>query len=196
MTTATQHDPRRRATTDRSAGARHRPDAPRRRLGASRSRASSPWSCASPSTPGPGCGCWPASASPRSLTTGAIIAWAPREQFTYSQFMLAIGMPMTVILPIIAALSVTAEWSQRTGLATFTLVPHRGRVLLAKAVASVLVAVRGDRRHLRRRRGRQPRSRPAIAGIPPVWDQDRGRPRRLRAGASRCCCSSASPSAP
>jgi hypothetical protein len=73
-------------------------------------------------------------------TTGAILAWAPREQFSYSQFVLAIGMPMTVILPIIAALSVTAEWTQRTGLATFTLVPHRGRVLLAKGVASVLVA--------------------------------------------------------
>jgi ABC-2 type transport system permease protein len=74
------------------------------------------------------------------LTTTAIIAWAPREELTYSQFLLAIGMPMTVILPVIAALSVTSEWTQRTGLATFTLVPHRGRVLLAKALASVLVA--------------------------------------------------------
>src|SRR3712207_8360666 len=52
---------------------------------------------------------------------------------------LAIGVPMTVILPIIAVLSVTSEWSQRSGLATFTLVPHRGRVLLAKAMAVVLV---------------------------------------------------------
>jgi ABC-2 type transport system permease protein len=74
-------------------------------------------------------------------TTGAMLAWAPREEFTYSQFVLAIGMPMTVILPIIAALSVTAEWTQRTGLATFTLVPHRGRVLLAKGIAAVLVAI-------------------------------------------------------
>ncbi len=73
-------------------------------------------------------------------TTGAILAWGPREQFTYSEFLLAIGMPMTLLLPIIAALSVTAEWTQRTGLATFTLVPHRGRVLLAKGLASVLVA--------------------------------------------------------
>lgn len=74
-------------------------------------------------------------------TTGAIIAWAPRAELTYSQFVLAIGMPMTVILPVIAALSVTSEWTQRTGLATFTLVPHRGRVLLAKAIGSVLVAL-------------------------------------------------------
>jgi len=75
------------------------------------------------------------------LTTSAIIAWSPAEQLTYSQFTLAIGVPMTVILPIIAVLSVTSEWTQRSGLATFTLVPHRGRVLLAKAIAAVLVTV-------------------------------------------------------
>lgn len=75
------------------------------------------------------------------LTTGAIIAWAPIAELAYSQFTLAIGVPMTVILPIIAVLSVTSEWSQRSGLATFTLVPHRGRVVLAKAIAAVLVTV-------------------------------------------------------
>lgn len=75
------------------------------------------------------------------LTTGAVIAWAPETEFRYSQFTLAIGVPMSVILPLIAVLSVTAEWSQRSGLTTFTLVPHRGRVLLAKAVAAVLVAM-------------------------------------------------------
>jgi ABC-2 type transport system permease protein len=75
------------------------------------------------------------------LTTGAVIAWAPPSEFSYSQFTLAIGVPMTVILPIIAVLSVTAEWSQRTGLTTFTLVPHRGRVLFAKALAAGLVAL-------------------------------------------------------
>ena len=75
------------------------------------------------------------------LTTGAIIAWAPTSQLAYSQFTLAIGVPMTIILPIIAVLSVTSEWSQRSGLTTFTLVPHRGRVVLAKAVAAVLVTV-------------------------------------------------------
>ena len=75
------------------------------------------------------------------LTTGAIIAWAPTSELAYSEFTLAIGVPMSIILPIIAVLSVTSEWSQRSGLATFTLVPHRGRVVLAKAVAAVLVTV-------------------------------------------------------
>lgn len=75
------------------------------------------------------------------LTTTAVIAFAPHQEFTYSQFSRAIGFPMSIILPIIAVLSVTAEWSQRSGLTTFWLVPHRGRVLLAKASAVVLVAV-------------------------------------------------------
>ena len=48
---------------------------------------------------------------------------------------------MTVVLPIIAILSVTSEWSQRSGLTTFTLVPHRGRVIAAKAIACVGVAI-------------------------------------------------------
>ena len=73
------------------------------------------------------------------LTTGAVIAFAPRQELTYSAFTLAIGYPMSVILPLIAILSVTAEWSQRSGLTTFTLVPHRGRVVLAKAIGLVTV---------------------------------------------------------
>jgi ABC-2 type transport system permease protein len=104
------------------------------------------------------------------LTTGAIIAWAPAEQLTYSQFTLAIGVPMTVILPIIAVLSVTSEWSQRSGLATFTLVPHRGRVLLAKAIAAVLVTLPATAAAfgvgaLGNVTGA------ALADVPVVWDQ-------------------------
>jgi len=38
-------------------------------------------------------------------------------------------------------LSITGEWSQRSGLTTFTLVPHRNRIIAAKAVSSVAVAV-------------------------------------------------------
>ena len=48
---------------------------------------------------------------------------------------------MTVILPMIGILAVTSEWSQRSGLTTFTLVPHRGRVLGAKFLAAITVGV-------------------------------------------------------
>ena len=75
------------------------------------------------------------------LATGAIILFAPDDELTYTAFGTAIGFPMAVILPMIAILSVTSEWTQRSGLTTFTLVPHRGRVLLAKGVSAVGVGV-------------------------------------------------------
>ncbi|NUR06897.1 MAG: ABC transporter permease subunit [Nocardioidaceae bacterium] len=75
------------------------------------------------------------------LATGAVILWAPDSELTYSTFAAAIGFPMAVILPMIAILSVTGEWSQRSGLTTFTLVPHRGRVIWAKAVCAVGVGI-------------------------------------------------------
>jgi ABC-2 type transport system permease protein len=75
------------------------------------------------------------------VATGAVIAFAPDEALVYSTFATAIGFPMAVILPMVAILSVTSEWSQRSGLTTFTLVPRRGRVIAAKAMASVGVGV-------------------------------------------------------
>ncbi|HET6668200.1 MAG TPA: ABC transporter permease [Intrasporangium sp.] len=75
------------------------------------------------------------------VTTAATILFAPEEDLTYYTFAQAIGFPMTVVLPMIAILSITGEWSQRSGLTTFTLVPHRGRVIRAKVVASVSVGV-------------------------------------------------------
>jgi hypothetical protein len=75
------------------------------------------------------------------LTTIATVAFAPDANLTYYTFAKAIGFPMTVVLPMIAILSITGEWSQRSGLTTFTLVPHRKRIILAKATSSVVVAV-------------------------------------------------------
>jgi ABC-2 type transport system permease protein len=75
------------------------------------------------------------------LATAAVIAFAPDEAQTFDTYATAIGFPMAVILPMIAILSVTGEWSQRSGLTTFTLVPSRGRVIAAKAVCAVGVGV-------------------------------------------------------
>ena len=76
-----------------------------------------------------------------ALTTGAVILWGDAQDLTYRTFTGAIGVPMSLILPIIAILSVTAEWSQRSGLTTFTLVPHRSRIIAGKLVAVVAVAL-------------------------------------------------------
>jgi len=73
--------------------------------------------------------------------TIATVAFAPDEDLTYYTFAKAVGFPMTVVLPIIAILAITGEWSQRTGLTTFTLVPHRTLVVRAKTISSVAVAV-------------------------------------------------------
>jgi len=75
------------------------------------------------------------------LTTVGVVAFAPDTDLTYYTFAKAIGFPMTVVLPMIAILSITGEWSQRSGLTTFTLVPHRDRIILAKTLSSVAVAV-------------------------------------------------------
>jgi len=75
------------------------------------------------------------------LATGAVIIFAPDETITYTSFATAFGFPMSVILPMIAILAVTSEWSQRSGLTTFTLVPSRGRVIGAKAMATFLVGL-------------------------------------------------------
>ena len=75
------------------------------------------------------------------LATVATVLFAPDADLTYDTFATAVGFPMTVILPMISLLSITGEWSQRTGLTTFTLVPDRRRVMLAKTISAVTVAV-------------------------------------------------------
>src|SRR5699024_965102 len=75
------------------------------------------------------------------LATVAVIAFIDPVDLTYGAVSTAIGVPMSILLPVMAILTVTSEWSQRTGLTTFSLVPARGRVIGAKAIAAVLVGV-------------------------------------------------------
>jgi ABC-2 type transport system permease protein len=56
----------------------------------------------------------------------------------YFQFAL---LPVSVLLPVLGVLSMTGEWSQRTALTTFTLVPARGSVVAAKLAAGAVIAV-------------------------------------------------------
>ena len=74
--------------------------------------------------------------------TAAIMLLAvPNEDQTFAS-MLSFGLlPASVLLPVLGILSMTSEWSQRTALTTFTLVPARWRVITAKLIAAVLIAV-------------------------------------------------------
>ena len=75
------------------------------------------------------------------ISAGSVVVLAPDSDVTYENFTRATGFPLSVILPMIAILGVTSEWSQRSGLTTFTLVPSRDRVIGAKALATFVVGV-------------------------------------------------------
>jgi ABC-2 type transport system permease protein len=49
--------------------------------------------------------------------------------------------PAGILLPVVGILVVTSEWSQRTALVSFALVPNRTRLLAAKVLAGVLLAL-------------------------------------------------------
>jgi ABC-2 type transport system permease protein len=46
-------------------------------------------------------------------------------------------LPQMLLLPVIGIMAATSEWSQRTGMVTFTLEPRRGRVILAKLLSAL-----------------------------------------------------------
>jgi hypothetical protein len=50
---------------------------------------------------------------------------------------------VALLLPVLGILLVTSEWSQRTALSTFALVPQRSRVLVAKLLAAAVLGVLG-----------------------------------------------------
>ncbi len=103
------------------------------------------------------------------VATVATIAFAPDADLTYYTFAKAIGFPITVILPMVALLSITSEWSQRSGLTTFTYVPDRGRVIGAKTLSSVAVAI-GSMVFAFAIGAVGTVAGSAIAGVPEVWD--------------------------
>ncbi|WP_043627313.1 ABC transporter permease subunit [Nonomuraea candida] len=53
------------------------------------------------------------------------------------------ALALGTLLPVLGILSVTGEWSHRTALTTFTLEPRRGRVLAAKCLPVLAMAVAG-----------------------------------------------------
>ncbi len=60
-----------------------------------------------------------------------------RQDLTFNKLVDYSSTPEKILLPALGLLAMTSEWSQRTGLVTFTLVPNRGRVLLAKSLATI-----------------------------------------------------------
>jgi hypothetical protein len=69
-----------------------------------------------------------------------LAAGDPEDQTFASLFGDCVGI-VSVLLPIVGLLLVTSEWSQRTALTTFTLVPERTRVVVAKLLAGCALAL-------------------------------------------------------
>lgn len=62
-------------------------------------------------------------------------------QVTVGTSLGAAAGPFNILLPVLGIMAATAEWSQRAGLVTFSLEPRRGRIVLARVVAGVVVGV-------------------------------------------------------
>lgn len=52
-----------------------------------------------------------------------------------------LAVPLSLLLPAVAIMSITQEWGQRTGLVTFALEPNRIRVVLAKLLCVLVLAL-------------------------------------------------------
>ena len=78
--------------------------------------------------------------STAAIVTIMVIFAEPAEQNLATFFVMAV-LPVAFLLPVLGVLLVTTEWSQRTALTTFALVPVRHRVLAAKLVAALVASV-------------------------------------------------------
>jgi ABC-2 type transport system permease protein len=79
-----------------------------------------------------------------AITVVAVIARSVTGDAADHTFasVLSVGLlPAAVLLPVAGILLVTSEWSQRTGMITFALVPVRSRILGAKLIASIVLSL-------------------------------------------------------
>ncbi len=60
---------------------------------------------------------------------------------TFYNFFQATLFPVAILLPVLGIMMVTTEFSQRTTLTTFSLVPNRWKVILAKFLAGIVYAL-------------------------------------------------------
>lgn len=76
-----------------------------------------------------------------AIVLAIILATATSPELRSFEMLLRNGqVPLLAIMPVLGALAATSEWSQRTVLSTFSLVPSRGRVLVAKLGATLVLA--------------------------------------------------------
>jgi ABC-type transport system involved in multi-copper enzyme maturation permease subunit len=75
------------------------------------------------------------------VATVLFLIFGHDNELTFTNFVQVAATPQGFLLPVFAILAITSEWSQRTGLTTFTLEPNRGRALGAKVVAILVMGL-------------------------------------------------------
>ena len=71
-----------------------------------------------------------------------VMVWnLPPAELTFMDLALGAATPQMFLLPAIGIMAATSEWSQRTGMVTFTLEPRRGRVIAAKLLSALGIGV-------------------------------------------------------
>ena len=64
-----------------------------------------------------------------------------------ASYLIWAALGLSRLLPVVLMLTMTAEWSQRTAMTTFTQEPRRGRVLAAKILTGQAVSLAGEVSH-------------------------------------------------
>jgi ABC-2 type transport system permease protein len=75
------------------------------------------------------------------LAVIVLVAVGDREDRALDNVLALAVQPAGILLPIVGILLVSSEWSQRTALITFTLVPQRNQVLAAKLLAGLAIGL-------------------------------------------------------
>ena len=75
------------------------------------------------------------------LGIATVITLVRSDLISFGELTTIAAYMTSFLLPILAIMLVTSEWSQRTALVTFTLEPRRSRVVLAKLVVAQLLTV-------------------------------------------------------
>lgn len=70
-----------------------------------------------------------------------VVALNDEVSVSAGTFSAIMTIPVSLLFPVLAIVIVTSEWGQRTSLVTFTLEAHRARVVLAKLVTVMILAV-------------------------------------------------------
>lgn len=75
------------------------------------------------------------------VATLLVVGLADDVQVSASDLVQIMTIPLSLLLPVFAIVTVTSEWGQRTNLTTFAAEPHRGRIFGSKLVAVLIIAL-------------------------------------------------------